>query len=419
MGVRHRKGGEIGVCQQTACGVVHHKSFFYTVPTVEPMHRLSRRSVLKGAAAGTAATVFPGIASGATGTDQESEQVPEWAEWLPSDERFHNENGEYVPLRFGVPEAVELIMTPGSADEGGEPLMSPVAFAGFIAGSSWTPLQDIGMAEHVLGQPLEDWTELDPEVVPTEEQISLEGTHVFVGSYDADEIAATLEDVGFEESEIDGVYVDQDAEDGTGEAAISWSDEYVVYGNSPEAVATMIEARRGEVDRAYETMPEFETLLRAGEPGQYILAIYAPDLFEGGGPDDPLAGSQGWIQSVTFAEDLQSATAAMEIIYPDPDDVQTRDLRVDLIRGAAGFDLEQDGERVSVTATFVADEETATPTPTQTSTPNPTPRPTSPPVDGDDERADEGAPGLGVGSALAALGGAGYLLFRRLENRSE
>lgn len=434
------------------------------------MQETDRRTFLRSSAV---AACGLGVASTANALPTTQTDIPEYADWI-DDEVLRESNPDSADgvVCIDVETTIDLLefSTGQDQDENlildAPPSALPYVAASFLAAFSWNAtLSQWGIAKHVLGAERifnqeNSTVEVNPDTVPSDRHLVYGNPSVYLGSYDTDAIETAVEETdGVEESDTAGIYRGATSFD---EAwFFTWSEDVVIVADEIESIERIQAAGNGERPRRHEEDPTFARLLRNGgdrelvelsrnESGQAQYSQvdlegidttpYEDDLFGFvAGNDIDIAGTE--------------IDATVGIVHTALDDIDKADIER-LGADATERDERRDGRFVAVTMTFSGDNwfygidpdelrggstptstptPTATPTPTRTPTPTPTPEATptttatatsddmSTPTADDDEgsSSDGGGPGFGLLTAATGLGGASYLLRRRLDENDE
>jgi len=409
--------------------------------------KTSRRQLLRTGSVLTLGTGFGGVASaralddapGLTGhaVDRDGQtgvlssggtrQIPACADWVPDPA----ETGESAPVQAVYSAATSAVLeaptgtgTPGANETGApsDPILVNPAVAGATVTFAWLELDDVGLADPVLG-PAAGNGSADPAEVPTDRTLVVGAeTQVYLGSF-GDGVADAVDDGPY--TEVDGgTYVHEDV--GT---AVTWTDGAVVVGPDVDRVETVAGAGTGEVPRHHDTTADYGWLLDTAGQGGLTVAAYSFEgpFPEGGDADDSgedysmFAGATGFAQSATLAGG-EFASATTGVAYESADAVRRDRLASALGTDAADRTVEQSENRITLRATYAVSGETETPTATTAAgdgTATATDAPTGTATETDSEGPDGATattsgsgPGFGALAAVASLVGAGYLAGR-------
>ncbi|ERH10449.1 MAG: hypothetical protein J07HX64_02224 [halophilic archaeon J07HX64] len=314
-----------------------------------------------GAAGGTQ---LPG---GTLGSVQ-SGDVPSYADFVPADDRFRLDNDTFQVTNVDIESFIEISQSDGEGNLEFETTpfqLEPLILTSFLFSSEVPRLGALGLGEAlpiatVGGQVPQDGDVPDPR---TDRLTGVGQIAVASGSYDADVIAAAIEESELTESDTPGVFVGPDPTFGGTQQdqslAITWSSEYVITGPSVELVAAVEETAQGERDRLAEQNQDFATQLAAAGAGELSSTSFSPDgdIQAGGGGSlvdySPIAESQvqGYTHShvIGFETGLWSATTALS--YPSTDAVDG-----DALSGVGSMaderSLSSDGRFVTVESSY-------------------------------------------------------------------
>lgn len=228
----------------------------------------------------------------------------------------------------------------------------------FVAVFEWPFLSQLGLDEPVLGgNPDEELESGELLGGPAETQTIIgSDTSVYLGEFDTDAIAAAVDEQDFEEVE-DGIFQIEEA--GVSQV-IAWGEEYVLFGMDPDRIARVREAGTGDRDSWPDVEPDLSTILARGSGGDFIFTRYAfedeltiqdEDVELFGFDYSPVETAKGYTQSARFDLDEQTFEATMALVYASEDRIDTG--RLDPIgAGATDRDLTVDGRFVTIQMLF-------------------------------------------------------------------
>lgn len=403
----------------------------------------SRRQFLQTSAAtvgaaGLISTVGLGTASAQQG------ELPAYAEFVPTGDLILSRRGELELGTYRLDAQIELFGQVSGSDS------IPLQFEPFIYSTLllefWQFLGRTDLAEPVFG-PLSDFTALDDiseveaEGVPAERHTLIGTTSLYSGPFDRDEIDSRVQDSDATETSESGIY-----EYPTGEI-VTWGEGYLLLGASVEQVAAIQQTGDGPEQPRYEQSSELDTLLRAVEHSGHTLTRLTNDgtlsVSEYGQSLDhsPLEGTTGYIGTLSYDSDTTEFSATTVARYPDEQSVAT-DRISGMIVQERDSNVTTDSRSVRLTASYDRAEAGLAPDDTNDDGTDDTQDDDDDSQSDDDgqdsadgtdedgdsgmdqqmddsESSDDGSPGFGVATALSSLGGAGYLLARRLGRKNE
>ncbi len=406
----------------------------------------SRRQFLQTSAAtlGAAGLATAGLGSASA---QQTGDLPAYAEFVPTGDSILSSRGELELGTYSLDAQVELFGQVSGSDS------IPLQFEPFIYSTLllqfWQFLGRTELSEPVVGSlsnfnALEDVSEVDASNVPAERHTLIGNTSLYSGPFDLDTIQQRVDESDATETSQSGIY-----EYPTGEI-VTWGDGYLLLGASVEQVAAIQQTGDGSAQPRYEQDAELETLLRAVEHGGHTLTRLTNDgtlkVSEYGQTLDhsPVEGATGYIGTLNYDSNATEFTATTVARYPDEASVAT-----DRISGMIVKELDSnittEGRSVRLTASYDRAEAGLAPDDSgdDGTDDGQDDGDDSQSDDGDDgtdgtdggtngtddgttqqdsdgsESSDDGGPGFGIGTALSSLGGAGYLLARRVGNNEE
>lgn len=441
------------------------------------MRDTSRRQFLRASAA-VVPLVGAGTSVGATNRrlaqtrTLQQQGVPGYADWIPADDIILDENDEVTVGSFDVRAMLETFAADDEGgDESDEP--TPLPIEGFFfnvlaAAFGWGSLDEVGLSEPIIGQESRAATE-NPSLdgVPADRQTSVGDTSVYTGSFDTDEFETIVEDEAFAETDSPGVYR---FETFFGEEFVTWEEGYVAVSSTLEELQAVVAAGTGDAASRHRESTDLEQLLASGGQGDFVFARFteAESLtFDQEGEDDffqldysPLEGVQGYAHSNWVdieAEQLDAVTVAG---FASEDGIDM-DRLGQIGADATQQDISRNGRFVTIETRYEGEALTGTPDDDTSGDDNTTDDAsdddtgdddtssddtTDDDTDGDDNTTDgetgdddtsdddagdeemdgndtsgddtggddaDGA-GFGVIAALSSIGGAGYMLSRRL-----
>jgi hypothetical protein len=434
------------------------------------MQETKRRTFLRNSAVAVCGLgVAASPTAGALPADQND--VPEYADWI-DDEVLREANPDSADsvVCIDIETIIDLFEFTSELDQDEDlttdtpPSGLPLVAASLLAGFFWNAtLVQWGIAEHVLGaerifDQQNSTIEANPDTVPSDRHLVYGNLSVYLGSYDTDTIETTVEETdGVTESDTAGIYTGATSFD---EAwFFTWSEDAVIVADEIETVERIQAAGNGERSRRHEEDPTFARLLRNGgdrelvelsrnESGQAQYSQTGPEGIDTTPYEDDLFG---FIAGNDIDVGGREIDATVGIVHTSEDDIDEADIER-LGAGTTERNERRDGAFVVVTMTFSGDDwfygadpdelrggstptatptstPTATPTSTPTSTPEATPtttatatsEDTATPMSDDDEgsSSDGSGPGFGLLTGATGLGGASYLLRRRLDENDE
>lgn len=405
------------------------------------MNEQSRRQFMQSSAValGAAGVVGAGIGQ-QTATAQEG-SVPAFAEWVPEGETILNQYGEIDVGTYTFETQLELF---GEVSTRGDTLLQlePYIYTSSMAGL-WRALTQINLAEPVFGSLVEAESvgDVDPSGIPVERHTLLGRTSVYTGPFDTDTIAETVQNSDAEETEYDGIY------EYSNQAVITWGEGYLIQGDNQniDQVAAIRNTGDGDQQPRYESTAELEALLTAVDhSGQTFLRLtddgtLSTDQYSESIDHSPLAGATSYIGTLDYDSDTTEFDTTTVVQYPEDATIDT-DQVAGMVTNELSREITTEGQTVRVTARYNRDDIGYSPDDgddsdgsendngdntddgtddggssgqNETDDQNMDGSETNESED-DSDSSDGSGPGFGVLSAVSGLGGAGYLLSRRL-----
>ena len=414
-----------------------------------------RRGFLQASAAtvSLAGIAGAGVATRFGSSGMQAAAIPDYADWVPADDAFLRDDGTVFVAGLDVTAFLEFLAS-DAQDDGGDddeseaqpfPLESVIQpFLSIIFDASF--LEQLGLASPIVGQSLNADNPEDIETdAPADQFVAMGDTTVYLGSFDTDAITSAAESAGLTD-EGDGVYTNDQ-----GSVALAWDSEWVVTSSDPELVRTTIAAGTGQETRRYEVSDDFGELLSRAGQGDFVSAQLAReptltfsetdgDFFNIDYSAIQETGIQGYAQSSVYDTNERRIDTTLTVSYESEDSVDTdalaavgaeasqrsssRDGRFvtlqfrytesDFISGGGTDDGTDDGtDNGTDNGTDDGTDNGSTDDSTDGGTNDEMDDETS---DEEEESSDDDGPGFGVAATVTALGGAGYMVSRRLGN---
>lgn len=404
------------------------------------MNEQSRRQFMQSSAValGAAGVVGAGIGQ-QTATAQEG-SIPAFAEWVPEGDAVLNQQGELFVTTYTIEGQFEWF---GEVRPGDEILLQ---FEPFVFTTSnlrrWQVLTASNLGEPVLGSLIgsEDLANADPSNVPAERHTVVGRTSVYTGEFDTDSIAQAVQDSSAEETETDGVY-----QYPTSGAVIAWGEGYLIQGATREEVALVRDTGDGDQSPRYEGSTDLQELFSAVEHDAQTLLRFidsgtlAVDQYNDTIEYSPLDGALGYVSTLGYDSETAEFDATTVIRYPEGATVDT-DQVAGMVTNELSREITTEEQSVRVTAQYNRDDigfstddgddsdgsEDDNGDNTDDGTDNggsggqndtddqSMDGSESNESEDDSDSSDGSGPGFGILSAVSGLGGAGYLLSRRL-----
>lgn len=406
------------------------------------MNEQSRRQFLQSSAVYLGAAGVVGAGIGQQPAAAQEGNVPAFAEWIPEGDTMLNQQGEIDIGTYTFETQLELF---GEVSTRGDTLLQlePYIYTSSMAGL-WQALTQIDLAEPVFGSLVEAESveEVDPSSIPVERHTLIGRTSVYTGPFETDTIAETVQSSDAEETEYDGIY------EYSNQAVIAWGEDYLIQGDnqSIEQVAAIRNTGDGDQQPRYESTAELEALLTAVDhSGQTLLRLtddgtLSTDQYSESIDHSPLAGATSYIGTLDYDSETTEFDATTVIQYPEEGSIDT-DQIAEMVTSEISRELTTEGQTVRVTALYNRDDIGYSPDDGDDDGDD-----TDGEQDGDDGMDDGGSdgqngtddqgmdgseaneseddsdssdgsgPGFGILSAVSGLGGAGYLLSRRLDD---
>ncbi|MXR51890.1 twin-arginine translocation signal domain-containing protein [Halovenus sp. WSH3] len=396
------------------------------------MNDQSRRQFLRSSAVAVG-VMGAGLAQ-QRGAAQQTGEIPGYAEWIPDGDSVLNNAGEIDIGTYTVTEQVEQF---GEVSASTNP---PLQFEPFVYTASmlnlWQALGVTSLAEPVLGPlaSMSDPTNAEPTGVPAERHTLIGRTSVYTGSFDTDAIAQAVEDSDATETQYDGVYEYPNT------AVIAWGDGYLLQGDtqSTEQVVAIRNTGDGSRSPRYESSTQLRDLLTAVDhTGQVILRHSSDGTLNTGAYTEqldhsPIEGASGYIGTLRYDLDATEFDGTTVIRYPDEGSIDT-DRISQMVTDELRSEITRDGRTVRVTASYDRGAVGFDPNSSQDGSDGEDGSDSENSTDSDgmdgnnsasndtdgSESSDGSGPGFGVATALSTIGGAGYLLSRRLDGDAE
>jgi len=231
----------------------------------DPVARPRRRGFLR-ASAGALSLAGLGVSGigGAHGT--QAVDTPQYADFVPADDRFSSENGAVGVVSADVPSLIEFFRVESDQQFETPPFqLEPLLQLSFLAGFEFSLFQGLGL-EGVIpvaaaGGNNPGFGEIATSELVTDRLTSFGNVTVSSGSYDADGIAAAIEESELTESDVAGVFTGSNPAFGGSQqsepVAVTWGSGYVISGPAPELVAVAEETVQGETARLSEQNEDF------------------------------------------------------------------------------------------------------------------------------------------------------------------
>ncbi len=231
----------------------------------DPVARPRRRGFLR-ASAGALSLAGLGVSGigGAYGT--QAVDTPQYADFVPADNRFSSENGAVGVVSADVPSLIEFFRVESDQQFETPPFqLEPILQLSFLAGFEFSLFQGLGL-EGVIpvaaaGGNNPGFGEIATSELVTDRLTSFGNVTVTSGSYDADGIAAAIEESELTESDVSGVFTGSNPAFGGSQqsepVAVTWGSGYVISGPAPELVAVAEETVQGETARLSEQNEDF------------------------------------------------------------------------------------------------------------------------------------------------------------------
>lgn len=396
------------------------------------MDKQSRRQFIRSSAVAVAATGVLGAGIGQRAGAAQDSSVPDYAEWIPEGEIILNQQGEIDIRTYTLDAQVKLF---AEVSTRGDPLLQlePFIYTSRMTGL-WQILAQVDLAEVVFGSLVgaERAEDVEPSGIPADRHTLLGRTSVYAGSFDTDAIAESVRNSDAEETEFAGVY------EYPNDAVIAWGDGYLIQGDNQniEQVAAIRNTGDGDQQPRYENTAELEQLLTAVDhSGQTFLRLTEDGTLNTSQYSDtidhsPIEGASGYIGTLGYDVDTAEFDATTVIRYPDEGSID-RERISGMVTNALSQEITAEGRSVRVTARYDRDEVGYNPdansdTDSETDGGGTDGNETQEMDDSDTNTSEDGSessdgsgPGFGVLSAATGLGGAGYLLSKRLGEDSE
>jgi len=291
-----------------------------------------------------------GLADGDSGGgDVAVGDPPAWADWVPAPSASDAVAGTRGLWQFDVSATVAAGDALDELSIVGDPTKNPIT-AGLFATLVWEELRAVGLDRAVLGEAARS-TDVDPATVPAETGVLVDDDQVYLGSFDVDELDATVAAGPFSATDTEGVYRYEE-----GELFVAYGAEYVVVAQSAAEVATLRAAGRGELARWHEADEEVAWLFGAGAGGDFSLLTHQAEgtVSEAGSSRvdlSPFTDAAGVAQTTSLdGETVTDARAG--VVYPEESAVELAALESTLATDAADRSFEQDGRFVAMSATY-------------------------------------------------------------------
>jgi PGF-CTERM protein len=398
----------------------------------------SRRQFLQTSAATVGAA---GLVSTVGLASAQQSSLPAYAEFVPTGEGILSDRGELELGTYTLDAQIELFGQVQGSDS------IPLQFEPFVYSTLllefWQFLGRANIAEEIMGSlsdftVLDDINNVDASSVPAERHTLIGTTSLYSGPFDIEAIESAVQESEGTETSVSGIY-----EYPTGEI-VTWGEGYLLLGASVDQVAAIQRTGDGPDQPRYEQSPELETLLTAVDHGGHTLTRLTDggtlNVSEYGQSLDhsPLEGTTGYIGTLSYDSDATEFSATTVARYPGEGSV-TADRLSEMIVQELNSNVTTDGRSVRVTASYDRAEAGLAPDDSDDQNSDDDGQNgddgqsdggdgtdggdggTNEADDGSDqqsgdgsESSDDGGPGFGVATALSSLGGAGYLLTRRL-----
>lgn len=385
------------------------------------MTEQSRRQFLQTS---TGAVGAAGLVStvGLTSATPHQSSVPAYAEFVPTGDLILLRRGELELGTYTLDAQIALfgqIQGSDSIPLQFEPLIYSTLLLEF-----WQLLGRANIGEEILGS-LSDFTVVDDindvsaSNVPAERHTLIGTTSLYSGPFDIGAIESAVQESDASETSTSGIY-----EYPTGEI-VTWGEGYLLLGTSVDQVAAIQQTGDGPDQPRYEQNPELATLLRAVDHGGHTLTRLTDDgtlsvsEYGQGLDHSPLEGTTGYIGTLSYDSDATEFSATTVARYPDEGSAAT-DRLGEMVVQELDSNVTTEGRTARVTASYdraeagLAPDDTSDGSGGTDNTTNDTADGGMDQQSGDSESADDGGPGFGAATALSSLGGAGYLLKRRL-----
>lgn len=389
---------------------------------------LNRREVLR---TGTAIAVTAGVgalaADSATASKQpaaRTQQFPAYANWIPDPSAVSS-----ADLTGVQTVTTSAMLDYGGADESPtDPILANPVSSAYYSDTTWSWPRAVGLGDLVLG-PANDNGNAEPGAVPTDRTVTLlpasgeaEGVvYVFLGSFDTAALESQLNSEGY--TQLDAGLYENTAQG----AFIGHTDGAVVIGFTADLVQAVVDTGEGNTARRHAVNEDFAWLVETGGNADLTYLDYDEDLsFEGAAGGNPdintdytmFEGVSGFGHAaVATGDGYPQATAAA--VYPSADAVQRDRLTSSLGTDAVSRNVQQNGARIAITASYTTATPTPTPTPTAASEPTATPTPSPTPSPSPTPTTSGSGPGPGILGGLAGIAGGSYLLARRSRTDSD
>lgn len=401
----------------------------------------SRRQFLQSSAATVGAA---GLVStvGLAGATTQQASVPAYAEFVPTGDFVLSQRGELELGTYTLDAQVELFGQVSGSDS------IPLQFEPFVYSTLllnfWEFFDGTNLAEPVFGSlseftALDDISEVDTSDVPAERHTLIgRATSLYLGPFDLDTIQRRVDEGDATETSQSGLYEYPNG------AIVTWGDGYLLIGANVDQVAAIQQTGDGPDQPRYEQSSELETLLRAVDHSGHTLTRLTDDgtlsVSEHGQSLDhsPLEGTSGYIGTLSYDNEATEFAATTVARYPDEQSV-TGDRLGEMVVQELDSNLTTDGRSVRVTASYDRTEAGLAPDEdsdgqngddsqsdgqdstdgSDSGTNETTDDGTSQQTGDDSGSSDDGGPGFGIATALSSLGGAGYLLARRVGENEE
>ncbi|ERH10451.1 MAG: hypothetical protein J07HX64_02226 [halophilic archaeon J07HX64] len=445
---------------------------------------LRRRGFLR-ASAGALSLAGLGVSGtgGAHGSTQTAD-IPRYAEFVPTDDRFRSEDGVVGVLSVGVPSLIEFFRIESDQQFETTPFQfEPIAQVSFVVGFEFSLFDGLGLGEAIpvaaAGGTEPGFGDIAISELVTDRITSFGNVTVSSGSYDVDEITAAIEESELTESDSAGIFTGPNPVFGGSQqnqpVAVTWSSEHVITGPEPELVAVAEETVQGQGSRLSEQSEDFARQVADAGAGSFTSTGFSLEGPLQVGESDSFvdysslreSAVQGYTHSHVVNPGASTWNGTSVLSYETTDDVD-EDALSGVGSAAADSSLSRDGRFVTVESDYSnllpdsgADDGTDSETggdsgaddgtdsgtggdsgaddgtdsgtggdsgaddgtDTGTGGDSGADDGTTDGTGGDDDNSsgdngegggDGSGPGFGALSALAGLGGAGYLLSRRL-----
>lgn len=328
---------------------------------------LRRRGFLR-ASAGAVSLAGLGVSGtgGAYGRTQ-SVDTPRYAEFVPADNRFRSENGAVGVVSASVPSLVEFFRIESDQQFETTPFQfEPLAQLSLLAGFEFSLLGGLGLGEIIpvaMAGNESGFGEIPISELATDRLTSFGNVTVTNGSYDADAIAAAIEEGELTESDSSGVFTGPNpAFEGSQQeqpVAVTWSSGYLISGPDPELVAVTEETVQGETARLSEQNEDFARQVANAGAGSFTSSGFSLEgrlqVSESDSFVDYSALRESAVQGYTHSHVVnpeESTWNATSVLSYETTDTVDEEALSGVGSAAADSSLSRDGRFVTVEADY-------------------------------------------------------------------